>query len=81
MAAKKIEDFHISPFRFDNTEKLAKSSKSANPKGRYEWGESFYYWIECIYTEGNTFKISFWDCLAGIAMVLNSVKKTDLEGG
>ena len=31
--------------------------------------KSFYYWIECIYTEGNTFKISFWDCLAGIAIV------------
>ena len=37
-------------------------------------GKSFYYWIECIYTEENTFKISFWDCLAGIAMVLNGVK-------
>ena len=44
-------------------------------------GKSFYYRIECIYTEGNTFKISFWDCLAGIAMVLNGVKKVDLEGG
>ena len=44
-------------------------------------GKNFYYWIECIYIEGNTFKISFWDCLAGIALVLNGVKKVSLEGG
>ena len=36
-------------------------------------GKSFYYWIEFIYLEGNTLKISFWDCLAGIALVLNGV--------
>ena len=40
-------------------------------------GKSIYYWIECIYTEENTLKISFWDCLAGVAMVLNGVKKVD----
>ena len=36
-------------------------------------------WGRC--AEGNTFKISFWDCLAGIALVLNGVKKVGLEGG
>ena len=31
--------------------------------------ESFYYWIECIYTEENTYKISFWDCLAVMLII------------
>ena len=38
-------------------------------------GESFYYWMECIYIVENTLKTSYWprDGLAGIAMVLKDV--------
>ena len=33
-------------------------------------GKSLYYWKECIYTLGNTFRANYWDGLAGIAMIL-----------
>ena len=44
-------------------------------------GKRLYYWKECIYTLGNTFRANYWDGLAGIAMISKGGFEGEGEGG